>query len=236
MAASGSILGNPVQRREDPGLLTGANHYVDDLDIDAAKVAFVRSPEAHAVVTSVDTSDAESMPGVLAVYTADNMPMDAFQGFPMIDPAYNRPPLAADRVRYVGDLVAAVVAESQSEANDAAEMVSVEYSSLPIVSDIEAALSPDSPVVWEGQDSNVCFAHIAPDAEVQDAGDPFEGADVVVSERIVTQRLAGVPMEPNGCVAVARRRRLDEPCTCPRRRPTRCAMRLRRRWVSKPIN
>ena len=202
MAASGSILGNPVQRREDPGLLTGANHYVDDLDIDAAKIAFVRSPEAHAEITSVDTSEAASMPGVLAVYTADNMEMDAFQGFPMIDVAFNRPPLAAGRARYVGDLVAAVVAETQSQANDAAEMVSVEYSSLPVVSDIEAALGPDSPVVWEGQDSNVCFAHIAPDEEVQDSSDPFEGADAVVSERIVTQRLAGVPMEPNGCVAV----------------------------------
>ncbi len=96
MAASGSILGNPVQRKEDPGLLTGSNHYVDDLDIDAAQVIFVRSSEAHAEITSIDTSEAEPMPGVLAVYTADSLPMDAFQGFPMIDPAFNRPPAGGE--------------------------------------------------------------------------------------------------------------------------------------------
>ena len=206
MAAAGSILGNPVQRREDPGLLTGANHYVDDLDIDAARVAFVRSPEAHADVTSIDTSEAESMGGVLAVYTAENLPADAFQGFPMIDPAYNRPPLATGRVRYVGDLVAAVVAETQSQANDAAEAVAVDYSPRPVVSDFERAADPDSPVVWDGQASNVCFpfAIPPPDEETGErpSVDALAGADQVVSERIVTQRLAGVPMEPNGCVAV----------------------------------
>ena len=94
-------------------LLTGANHYVDDLDVDAARVAFVRSPEAHAEIASIDTSDASSMPGVVAVYTAENLPMDAFQGFPMMPPDFNRPPLAAGRVRFVGDMVAAVVAETQ---------------------------------------------------------------------------------------------------------------------------
>ena len=206
MAASGSILGNPVQRKEDPGLLTGANHYVDDLDVDAARVAFVRSPEAHAEIVSIDTSDASSMPGVVAVYTAENLPMDAFQGFPMMPPDFNRPPLAAGRVRFVGDMVAAVVAETQAQANDAAEAVYVEYSSLPVVSDFERAADPDSPVVWDGQPSNVCFpfAIPGPDEETGERPgvDALAGADQVVSERIVTQRLAGAPMEANGCVAV----------------------------------
>ena len=206
MAASGSILGNAVQRKEDPGLLTGANHYVDDLDVAAARVAFVRSPEAHAEIVSIDTADAAAMPGVVAVYTADNLPMDAFQGFPMMPPDFNRPPLAAGRVRFVGDMVAAVVAETQAQANDAAEAVYVEYRSLPVVSDFERAADPDSPVVWEGQASNVCFpfAIPGPDEETGERPgvDALAGADHVVSERIVTQRLAGAPMEPNGCVAV----------------------------------
>ena len=73
---------SPSSAREDPGLLTGANHYVDDLDIDAAQMVFVRSSEAHAEITSIDTSEAESMPGVLAVYTADSLPMERFPGFP----------------------------------------------------------------------------------------------------------------------------------------------------------
>ena len=206
MAASGSILGNAVQRKEDPGLLTGANHYVDDLDVDAAVVAFVRSTEAHAEITSIDTSEAASMPGVLAVYTADNLSMDAFQGFPMMPPDFNRPPLAAGRVRFVGDMVAMVVAGTQAQANDAAEAVYVDYSPLPVVSDFERAADPDSPVVWEGQQSNVCFpfAIPGPDEETGERPgvDALAGADHVVSERIVTQRLAGAPMEPNGCVAV----------------------------------
>ncbi len=206
MAASGSILGNPVQRKEDPGLLTGANHYVDDLDVDAARVAFVRSPEAHAEIVSIDTSEAASMPGVVAVYTSENLPMDAFQGFPMMPPDFNRPPLAAGRVRFVGDMVAAVVAETQAQANDAAEAVYVDYSPLPVVSDFERAADPDSPVVWDGQASNVCFpfAIPGPDEETGERPgvDALAGADQVVSERIVTQRLAGAPMEPNGCVAV----------------------------------
>ena len=202
MAASGSILGNSVRRLEDPGLLTGSNHYVDDMDIDTVQVAFVRSPEAHAKITSIDASAAENMPGVLAVYTAQNMPLDSFQGFPMMPPELNRPPLAVDRVRFVGDVVAAVVAETNSQAADAAEMVMVDYDPLPAVIDIEQGIMADSPVIWEHQDSNVCFAHVVPDAETQAAADPFEGADTIVSERIVTQRLAGAPMEPNGCVAV----------------------------------
>ncbi|WP_419840899.1 xanthine dehydrogenase family protein molybdopterin-binding subunit [Candidatus Poriferisodalis sp.] len=206
MAASGSILGNPVQRKEDPGLLTGTNRYVDDLDVDAARIAFVRSSEAHAEITSIDTAEAASMPGVLAVYTSQNLAMDPFQGFPMMPPDFNRPPLAAGRVRFVGDMVAAVVAQTQAQANDAAEAVHVEYSPLPVVSDFEKAADPDSPVVWDGQASNVCFPFAIPGPDEATGERPdvdaLAGADHVVSERIVTQRLAGAPMEPNGCVAV----------------------------------
>ena len=198
MAAQGSILGNAVTRKEDPGLLTGSNHYVDDLDIDAARIVFVRSTMAHASLLEVDISEAVNMPGVLAVYTSDNLEMPAGNQSEFMDPSMNRPPLAVGRVRFVGDIIAAVVAESHSQAVDAAEQVIVDYDPLPANADIEAALADDAQILWEGAENNVCFAI----GNEYDGPDVTEGADTVVSERIVTQRLAGVPMEPNGCVAI----------------------------------
>ncbi|MBM36425.1 MAG: carbon monoxide dehydrogenase [Acidimicrobiaceae bacterium] len=198
MAAQGSILGNAVTRKEDPGLLTGSNDYISDLDIDAAQVVFVRSTMAHASLLEVDTSEATSMPGVLAVYTADNLEIAAVNQSEFMDPSMNRPPLAVGRVRFVGDIVAAVVAETHSQAVDAAEQVVVDYDPLPANVDIEAAAAEGAHILWEGADSNVCFAI----GNEYDGPDVTEGADAVVSERIVTQRLAGVPMEANGCLAI----------------------------------
>ncbi|MFL3019783.1 MAG: xanthine dehydrogenase family protein molybdopterin-binding subunit, partial [Candidatus Poriferisodalaceae bacterium] len=102
------------------------------------------------------------------------------------------------RVRFVGDIVAAIVAESHSQAVDAAEQIIVDYDPLPANADIEAALGDGADILWEGAESNVCFAI----GNEYDGPDVNEGADAVVSQRIVTQRLAGVPMEPNGCVAI----------------------------------
>ena len=198
MAAQGSILGNAVTRKEDPGLLTGSNDYISDLDIDAAQVVFVRSTMAHASLLEVDTSEATSMPGVLAVYTADNLEIAAVNQSEFMDPSMNRPPLAVGRVRFVGDIVAAVVAETHSQAVDAAEQVVVDYDPLPANVDIEAAAAEGAQILWEGAESNVCFAI----GNEYDGPDVTEGADAVVSERIVTQRLAGVPMEANGCLAI----------------------------------
>ena len=198
MAAQGSILGNAVTRKEDPGLLTGSNEYVDDLDIDAAQIVFVRSTMAHAILLEVDISEAVNMPGVLAVYTAENIELTAVNQSEFMDPSMNRPPLASGRVRFVGDIIAAVVAESKSQGVDAAEQIIVDYDPLPANADIEAAVADDAPILWEGAENNVCFAI----GNEYDGPDVTEGADVVVSERIVTQRLAGVPMEPNGCVAM----------------------------------
>ena len=198
MAAQGSILGNAVTRKEDPGLLTGSNEYVDDLDIDAAQIVFVRSTMAHAILLEVDISEAVNMPGVLAVYTAENLELTAVNQSEFMDPSMNRPPLASGRVRFVGDIIAAVVAESKSQGVDAAEQIIVDYDPLPANADIEAAVADDAPILWEGAENNVGFAI----GNEYDGPDVTEGADVVVSERIVTQRLAGVPMEPNGCVAI----------------------------------
>lgn len=201
MAAQGSILGNPVLRREDPSLLTGADEYIDDMDVPGVgHIRFVRSPFAHATLGSIDTAEAEAMPGVAAVYTAANLELPDFQGFPMFPPVFNRPLLAKGKVRFVGDIVAAVVAESREATADAAEAVIVDYEPLPAVVDMEAAMAPDAPVLFEEHGSNIVF----PNAMGHDEGDPdpLEGADRVVEARVVSQRLAGVPMETNGCVAV----------------------------------
>src|SRR5215207_4228745 len=116
MAGSGSILGNPVVRLEDPTLLTGEGKYVDDLvEPGMLYVALVRSSVAHGMINSVDVSDAGGMPGVVAVFHAGNeLGMPAMQGFAMLPPAYNRPIFASERVRFVGDVIAAVIAESQA--------------------------------------------------------------------------------------------------------------------------
>ena len=191
MAKSGSILGNPVIRREDPGILLGATEYFDDLEIDGLlHVAFVRSTIAHARIEMLEVDEARAMPGVVAVYASGDLDVPDHHGFMMLPPTMNRPTLARGKVRFVGDIVAMVIAETKAQALDAAEAVIVDYDPLPAVADIEAALEPDAPIVHEEHGSNV--------ANAMGTG-PVEGilddADVVVSQRIVNQRLAAVPME-----------------------------------------
>lgn len=196
MPKSGSILGHAVRRREDPAILEGAARYFDDLQVDGLlHVVFVRSTIAHATVESVDTADAAAMPGVVAVYAADDLGLDPVQGFVMLPPVFSRPPLASERVRFVGDIVAAVVAESRAQAVDAAEQVIVDYEPLPALVDPEAALVDGAEVLFPEHGSNLAI-------EFNFGEDPtvFDGADVVVSGRFVNQRLAAVPMESNGIV------------------------------------
>lgn len=200
MAESGSILGNSVVRLEDPTLLTGAGKYVDDLEAGAssARIHFVRSNVAHGTVDSVDVSEAEGMPGVIAVYHAagDDLGLPSFQGFPLMPETFNRPVFAKDRVRFVGDVVAAVVADTAAHAVDAAEAIVVDIDPLPAVVSQQEALAADAPLLFPEAGSNVCFATNFGEE------DPLEGADVVAEVEMVSQRLAGVPMEPNGCLAV----------------------------------
>jgi carbon-monoxide dehydrogenase large subunit len=200
MAGSGSILGNPVVRLEDPTLLTGEGKYVDDLvEPGMLYVALVRSSVAHGTINSVDVSGATSMPGVVAVFHAGNdLGMPAMQGFAMLPPAFNRPIFASERVRFVGDVIAAVVADSQAEANDAAGAVLADIDPLPSVMSAADGLKADAPLLFPESGSNVCFA-----TEFgKDGGDPCEGADAVAEVTMVSQRLAGVPMENNGVLAV----------------------------------
>lgn len=200
MSSAGSILGNAVRRKEDPGLLTGANQYYDDMQLpDGAAVTFVRSELAHGTITSIETGDAAAMPGVLGVYTSNNTEMPSIQGFPLLPETFNRPPLATDKVRFVGDIIAMVVAETAAQAADAAEQIFADIEPLPAVIDLRTAAGATP--LFEGTDANVCFATTFP-PEGHAELDAMAGADTVVETSFITQRLAGAPMEPNGCVAV----------------------------------
>ncbi len=201
MAKSGSILGNAVQRLEDPTLLTGAGKYADDLREDGmAHVVFARSHVAHGTITSIDVSAAQGMPGVVAVYWAadgQDLGLAPFQGFPMMPAEVNRPIFAKDTVRFVGDIVAAVVAETREQAFDAADAIIVDYDHLPVVTTAAAALAPGAPIIFPEHGSNICFA-----TTFGDDVDALEGAEAVAEVTMVSQRLAGVPMECNAIVAV----------------------------------
>jgi len=202
MPATGSILGNAVRRLEDPVLLTGAGKYVDDLVApNMVHMAFVRSTVAHANLGSVDVTEALSMPRVVAVYHAggDGLGLVSLQQFPAMPETLNRPVFATDKVRFVGDIVAAVVAETRAQAVDAAERVIVAYDPLPSITHPVDALSPDAPLLFPAHGSNVCFGSMFP---WEGDADPLVGAEVVAEVTMVSQRLAGVPMETNGILAV----------------------------------
>ena len=162
-------------------------------------IAFVRSPYAHARVTAIDSSEALGMPGVVAVFEASDLDLPPVHGLFTINEECGHPPLAVDKVRFVGDAVVAVVAESKAAAVDAAELVVVDYDPLEAVVDPEAALAPDAPVQFESIGSN----RVAGMRDPEDP-DPLAGADVVVRARFVNQRVAVVPMEGNAIAAVPR--------------------------------
>ena len=188
--AAGSLVGAPVRRVEDPDLLTGRATYIDNLQVDGMlELAFVRSTVAHANLVSIDTSEARGMPGVVGVYTASDIDVPEYFLFMKINPAVTRPSLAQDRVRFVGDIIAVVVADTRAQAVDAAEAVIVDYDPLPAVTDLDDALAPDAPLLFEELGSNVCGGNRG------NPGDPLEDAEVVVRGRFVNQRVAVVPME-----------------------------------------
>ncbi len=194
----GSVLGNAVVRKEDPSLLTGSDRYFDDLVIEGVgHVFFVRSPFAHADLGDVETSEAAAAPGVRGVWTAADLELKPFLGLGAFKPEFARPPLARGKVRFVGDIVAVVVADSLAEAVDAGELVEVDYEPLPAVTDAAAALADGAPILFDEIGTNLVFR-----SAIGDDTDPLDGAATIVEGRIVSQRLAGVPMEPNGCVAI----------------------------------
>ena len=189
-------MGNAVLRREDPDLLTGAARYVGDMDPPGTvHVAFVRSVMAHARIASVDTEAARSAPGVLGVWTAANVPIAPQHLFIMLPPELARLPLA-DKARYVGDPIAAVVAESRAAAVDAAELVEVDYDPLPASTDPFEALEPDAAVVIEAHGSNKAIEFVT----TAESG-TMTGHDVVVRGQFVIHRMSGAPIEPSAVLA-----------------------------------
>jgi carbon-monoxide dehydrogenase large subunit len=197
-------VGRSLRRKEDPRLITGRAQYVDDITLHGMlHLAVVRSPEAHARITSIDTSAASAMPGVTAVYTGEDM-SDLVAPLPMAwaPPGVEmkmpeRWPLARGTVNHVGDAVAMVVGEDKYAVADAAQAVVVEYDPLPVVVDVEEALK-DEVLVHESLGTNRTHEWSMGGGDVDAA---IAEADVVVEQRIVNHRIAGAPIEPRGVIA-----------------------------------
>jgi carbon-monoxide dehydrogenase large subunit len=193
-----SILGTRVVRIEDPRFLTGQGTYIANLDLpNAVHLTYVRSQMAHARITAIDTSEAEAMPGVIAVYTAKDIDLaPAGPANPMMNKAMTYPFLAIDTVRFVGDLIAIVVSEDKESGVDAAELVIVDYDPLPVVVDVDEAFKGDVLLFPEaGTNVSLTFAAASND-------DIFADCDVVVDLVIENQRVAPTPMEVRACASV----------------------------------
>jgi len=202
-----AVVGTPLRRKEDPRLLTGEARFVDDLKVPGAlTVAIVRSPYAHATINSVDTSAALAQRGVVAAFSGADLrsewgaPMPC--AWPVTEDMKNPEhfPVAIGTACYVGDAVAVVVAESESAAEDAAELVVVDYTPLPAVIDLEDALS-DRVLVHEALGTNRSYTwELTPDAGLVE--EAFEHAPHIVKERYLQQRLIPSAMETRGVVVV----------------------------------
>lgn len=196
-------IGSPLRRREDPRLITGEGQYVDDLTRDGMLfAAFVRSPEAHARVDSVDASEALATSGVVGVYTAADLgleaPMPNPHPHPLVEKSRQAPPLAFDEVCYVGQAVAVVVAESRYLAADAAELVWVDYESLPAVTDLATAHTEGGVTAHLDSDTNV-VARL--ETGCGDIAAAFADAEVTFPLELHQHRGACVSMETRGVVA-----------------------------------
>ena len=191
-----SMIGTRVNRKEDPAFLTVGGKYVDDLaPADALHAVFVRSLLSHADLTEVDTSDAAGAPGVLAVFTAADLGFQATPpDMPMLNQQMPRSPLAIDRVRYVGEPIAVVLAESREAAVDAAELVYVDYEPLdPVMDPREAA--KDEALLFPEAGTNTVFA-------LPSSGeDLFADCEVVVDLEMLNPRLSVAPLEPRAGLA-----------------------------------
>jgi carbon-monoxide dehydrogenase large subunit len=198
------VLGARIKRVEDPRFITGNGNFLDDIKLASmAHMAILRSPYAHANIRSVDVSAAKTMPGVVAVIVGADIP---YNPLPMAWPAggsagiqnnVNTPRvLATDSVKWTGEGVAAVVAETPEQAFDALDAIEVDYEPLPAVVDAEKAVAPGAPQLHENAPNNIVFEWTVGDKAGTDAA--IDGAEVVVRQRIVNQRLIPNPMETRG--------------------------------------
>src|SRR5579863_1523487 len=201
---STKLLGERIKRKEDPRLIQGRAHYVDDIKLDGMfHMAFLRSVYSHARITKVDTAAAKALPGVVAVYTGQDIkgklglvPCAAgMEGLKIPD----HPGMAIDKVCYIGEPIAAVVARDRYVARDAAELIEVDYDPLPAVTDPMKALEKGSKLVHEKLGDNIAFLSRL------DAGD-WKAVEAdktirVIKQRFINQRLAPVSMETRGVIA-----------------------------------
>lgn len=197
------LVGARVKRREDPRLVRGLAHYVDDVRLpDTLHVAILRSPHAHARIRSIRVEEASKAPGVVSVVTGIDI-RDSIGPVPVVaqNPTLRVPlhtVLAVDKVCYVGDGVAAVVAQDSYAAQDALDLIQVDYEPLPVVSDPEKALAPDSPVIHSEWPDNVAFRWTLKQGNLAKA---FRDAYRIVKQHLVHQRLAPIAIEGRGVLA-----------------------------------
>jgi len=210
---AGSVLGEKVLRKEDPRFLTEGGVYLDDLKHPllegAAYVVYARSQVAHGIVTEIDISEAEGMPGVIAVHTAESLGLEPAPS--NYNPAVARTLLArrGDKVRWVGEPVVAVVAETYEQATDAAQAVFIDIDPLPAVVDLREALTSDTHL-YEAAGGNAVFDSTVFGASVNSGEEFFADCEVVVTVEALNQRVAPCPMEPRAAAAAWEGGRLHE--------------------------
>jgi carbon-monoxide dehydrogenase large subunit len=197
-------IGQPVPRVEDPRFITGRGRYVEDIELPRqCHGVVVMSPHAHASIKRIDTAKAKAAPGVLAVLTGADVLADKLGGLapPMPEDMGGpkgfrtvRAILATDKVRAVGDRVAFVVAETQAQARDAAELIEIDYEPLPAVIDVEDAVKPGAPVLWDGAPNNVAFTLMMGNKDATDAA--FAAAKHVVRLKLHNNRITANAIEP----------------------------------------
>jgi carbon-monoxide dehydrogenase large subunit len=200
--AANGLIGASIKRAEDPPLITGRGCYVDDINLPGMlHLAFQRSPYPHAKIRSIDFSKAKSMPGVEAVVTGDDLSEKLNLTSSQMLPNMKIPPhpiLARGAVHCAGVPVAAVVARTRAQAQDAANAIEVEYQALPSVSKAEEAIKPGAPLAREEIDSNICYTLTKNGGDVDKA---FAAADHVFSMHIASPRQVALAMEPRGVLA-----------------------------------
>jgi carbon-monoxide dehydrogenase large subunit len=194
----GSILGNAVKRVEDPRFIRGEGRFIDDMvPDDCVFLVPVRSTVAHGEILSIDVAKAMGMPGVLGVYTADTLEAGTIRQGPMCPPETAMPTLATGKVRYVGEVVAVVAASSEREATDAGETVWADIEPLDPTVDVRFSHAADAPLLYPELGTNVVIDHIGEREEGL-----LDDADVVVRAEFRNQRVAPVPLESNGALAL----------------------------------
>jgi aerobic carbon-monoxide dehydrogenase large subunit len=211
-------IGQPLRRKEDERLLTGKGRFSDDFTLPGqVYAAIVRSPHPHARIARIDTRPAMAMPGVLGVFTRQDCPSDKLAPIPhspvpstrydmkltgpgggpiLIGPQMLLP---SDKVRHVGEAVALVVAETAAQAQGAAEAVAVEYEELPWIAQIQDAVGPDAPAVWDEVPDNVLVDTTFGDASATERA--FAAASHIVEMEFHIGRVTGVPMEPRAALS-----------------------------------